>query len=389
MDSADITSFADVAAFTGLTSLTLDGCTGCTELDITASASLTSVSAPSVTKLTMTAAQATTFNVTKGVDATHSESLTLAEGYSIYVDGVCFAGVDYVADVIFAGGVLTVNNVSSVGLTNAAIGAATDDDGNDTSCYQQNTYHIAMVDSTTYTTRAAAVKMSGLNDVVTAAVTAGEIDKDYLDSVTKIVVKGVINAADFSYLYGRFATVDLSGATITGYSSSQNSSNAKATCTPFKCFQEDTTLKELSLPSNLTVVGYRLCCDATNVTTVTLPSTLTDMQYYAFYGAKSLATVNWADLTKLTTFGAGVFRNTAITSVVLPSTVTTFGTLVFNGCSSLSSFTVNWSTIPSSFIPALFDGTNATSSAVALTVPKGTSSSYTTLGFTNVTEAAE
>ncbi|MFR9564179.1 MAG: leucine-rich repeat domain-containing protein, partial [Rikenellaceae bacterium] len=94
LDSADITSFADVAAFTGLTSLTLDGCTGCTELDITASASLTSVSAPSVTKLTMTAAQATTFNVTKGVDATHSESLTLAEGYSIYVDGVCFAGVD-------------------------------------------------------------------------------------------------------------------------------------------------------------------------------------------------------------------------------------------------------------------------------------------------------
>ena len=81
-------------------------------------------------------------------------------------------------------------------------------------------------------------------------------------------------------------------------------------------------------------------CINENIVTITLPSTIKVINDNAFTGSKSLATVNWGDLTSLEKIGENAFANTAVKSFTSTSSLKEISGKAFHNCDSLTSVTL-------------------------------------------------
>ena len=125
---------------------------------------------------------------------------------------------------------------------------------------------------------------------------------------------------------------------------------------PWQSFASEIT--DIELPSQLTKIGAR-SFTGTNITYIEIPSSVTAIGTAAFWACQNLASVNFEDLTSLTTIGGSAFESTAVsevdlsntklttiaagafqyndalTTVKIPVTVTSFQQQAFSGCDSL------------------------------------------------------
>lgn len=115
---------------------------------------------------------------------------------------------------------------------------------------------------------------------------------------TTLTISGTMNAADFSYLQDNFNNLqrlDLSEVTIVGYSGPRlpytGLTTSAAGTLPSYSLTGLTTLKEVSLPSNLTAIG-KGALSGTGITSITIPSGVKEIGAYAFLRCGNLETVN-------------------------------------------------------------------------------------------------
>lgn len=80
------------------------------------------------------------------------------------------------------------------------------------------------------------------------------------------------------------------------------------------------------------------------MTSITIPSGVTSIGDSTFYNCSNLATVTFAEGSKLESIGAAAFYNcwANLTSIVIPNSVKTIGDRAFAGCDKLAEITVNW-----------------------------------------------
>ena len=163
--------------------------------------------------------------------------------------------------------------------------------------------------------------------------------------------------------------------------------NEGVTSIQTKAFYNCTGLKEITLPSTLSVasnevfrgcssltkvnlkggiVGSYMFQDCTSLTEITIPAKVYWIGDYAFKGCTKLkkaviqssgtiATYVFEGCTNLTEINLqnatvesvqeGAFKNTGVTEIVIPKTVKVFGGSVFYGCKSLKAVDVQGSTI--------------------------------------------
>ncbi len=251
------------------------------------------------------------------------------------------------ADVKLEGTTLYITDVNSVELTNSDTG--------DYSYLAQNLAHIALTgQNSTYPSydgvRDVATEHSGLSAAADYAISVGVLDADYLDTVTNIVVTGNINAADYSYLYGRFENIDLSTAIFVGYGANQGGKNPYVSCVPTYAFNGDSKLRSFKMPETTDRLCYSLFTGS-GLESIVIPDSVTTTQWGAFKDASSLLSVTIGK--NAITYGGMIYDGCAATSIVLTWDVT--ATLSITDANILSLF------------PARFDngGTNY------LTIPAG------------------
>lgn len=105
-----------------------------------------------------------------------------------------------------------------------------------------------------------------------------------------------------------------------------------------KCFYDCSTLKSISIPSSVTLIGER-CFQFSGLTSITIPSSVTSLGESCFMGCYRLTNIVLpASVTSMVK--SLFFDCKSLTSVTIPSSVTSLGELCFCGCESLSSITI-------------------------------------------------
>ena len=106
-----------------------------------------------------------------------------------------------------------------------------------------------------------------------------------------------------------------------------------------KAFENVTSMKTVSFPSNLKTIGSYAFVGCTSLTSVTLPDSLTGLYTYAFSGCTSLksAVLNRGRINIV----EGLFQGCiSLSSVTVPGTVQNIKPYAFSGCTSLKSLSL-------------------------------------------------
>ena len=102
---------------------------------------------------------------------------------------------------------------------------------------------------------------------------------------------------------------------------------------------ENTEIKDLVIPNNVTSIGERTFSDCSSLTSVTIPNSVTSIGYRAFENCSDLTSVTISN--SVTSIGEWAFRNcSGLTTVTIPNSVMSIGNYAFQGCSSLTSVTI-------------------------------------------------
>lgn len=159
--------------------------------------------------------------------------------------------------------------------------------------------------------------------------TAGALGTNVSDhSVTSLVVTGTIDARDFKFIADELVdltTLDLSQAQIVAYSDSLKPLVGTIFRFPANelpaAVLMGTDLESITLPANLTSLGYSSLAGCKKLTAITLPETLTNIGSYAL-------------------------SSTGITAVTVPAAVTAIGEGAFSHCGALTSASLDIDKVP-------------------------------------------
>jgi hypothetical protein len=100
---------------------------------------------------------------------------------------------------------------------------------------------------------------------------------------------------------------------------------------PFKC----SSLISITLPDGMTNIGDDAFYGCSSLTNINLPNGVTRIGNYAFYNCSSLTDITLPD--GVTSIGAEAFwRCTSLTNVIIPESVTSIGIWAFENCISLT-----------------------------------------------------
>jgi len=161
---------------------------------------------------------------------------------------------------------------------------------------------------------------------------ASSLTSEELKTVTHLTITGNMGQGDFTLLADDMPSVevvDLSGATV------------EENKMPTDALAGIETLKSVSLPASLEVVGIRAFayCSALESVTFGEPSSLTEVGWGAFSYCSKLQTFTFPE--SVTSIDEYMFRSCyELTSVVLPSSITEIRTYTFNGCVKLKSVNI-------------------------------------------------
>lgn len=217
---------------------------------------------------------------------------------------------------------------------------------------------------------AATLKLQAI-DVTT---TAGNLAKVVTDhNVTSLSINGTIDARDFQFIADdllSLKTLNLASATIVEFRSNLNDNlltgvhHYKDNEMPYCALAGHITLENLTLPANLTSIGYGAMAGCSKLKSIIFPASLVWIDDDAFNSCTSLTTVTidkkikhlgakaFAHCSNLTTvvikpnekleIGDEAFANcTKLANVSLSFTITKIGDGAFSGCSALKKLNMN------------------------------------------------
>ena len=104
-------------------------------------------------------------------------------------------------------------------------------------------------------------------------------------------------------------------------------------------FAGSSNLVSVTLPPNLTSVGYSVFQDCTRLTDITIHNNITSIGPYTFHGCTALKSINIP--SSVVSISSGTFWESGLTSINIPGSVKNIGDLAFYMCQSLSSVTLN------------------------------------------------
>ena len=118
--------------------------------------------------------------------------------------------------------------------------------------------------------------------------------------------------------------------------------NLTYTATTSSPFAGRTTLKTVTLGSNVTAIGVYLFSGCTALESVIIPGSLTSVGTRAFQNCSSLTNQTANDvITAINSIAAYVFSGcSGLTDIVIPATITSVGDYAFSNCSSLKTVTI-------------------------------------------------
>lgn len=103
-----------------------------------------------------------------------------------------------------------------------------------------------------------------------------------------------------------------------------------------KYFLYHSTIKEFTIPRNITSIGTCAFCACYSLTSVTIPDSVTFIGASAFDGCNSLTSVTIPD--SVTSIGSSAFQDClSLTSIVIPDSVVSIGDEAFRNCINLTS----------------------------------------------------
>ena len=155
---------------------------------------------------------------------------------------------------------------------------------------------------------------------------------------------------------------------VSGYSSSSSFLNGAA------LFLNGQELKNLVIPSEITIINRYAFDGCSSLTSVTIPDNVTDISGDTFRNCKNLAAFygKYASEDNRCWIVDGVLKSFApagLTSYTIPNSVTSIGYGAFYGCSSLTSVT-----IPNSVTEIEYDAFYGCSSLTSVTIPNSVTS---------------
>lgn len=105
--------------------------------------------------------------------------------------------------------------------------------------------------------------------------------------------------------------------------------------TKISCFSDSYSLRNVTFPSTLKVIGKR--CFTSTMANITIPEGVTKIGDFAF----SFCRLNYIELPKsIIKIGEGAFRDSNISEITIPENVTYIGDYCFNNCSQLTKITI-------------------------------------------------
>ncbi|MGN0474530.1 MAG: leucine-rich repeat protein [Acutalibacteraceae bacterium] len=103
-------------------------------------------------------------------------------------------------------------------------------------------------------------------------------------------------------------------------------------------FYNCTSLTSINLPSSLTSIGNSAFSGCKSIEKIVLPDSLTKLDGYAFQNCTSLSEINFPP--KLTYIPNSAFENTALQNVVIPYGYTSIGSCAFRNCYKLANIVI-------------------------------------------------
>jgi hypothetical protein len=188
---------------------------------------------------------------------------------------------------------------------------------------------------------------------ITAGGLSSALSTDELNTISKLTLTGTIDARDFKTMRDKMpllVVVDLSGATIVGYTGTEGTSGTSSYTYPANTVPDysfyksnssegNTRMTTIILPSTVTSIGSSAFRNCSSLTSVTIPASVKNIGYNAFDNCKGLTSVIIP--SSVTTIESYAFNNCdGLISVTIPSSVTSIGSSAFFGCNGLTSITI-------------------------------------------------
>ena len=100
----------------------------------------------------------------------------------------------------------------------------------------------------------------------------------------------------------------------------------------------------VTIPNNVTSIGYNAFEGRTGLTSITIPNSVTTIWEWAFYNCSSLTSITIPN--SVTSIGRYAFSGcSGLTSINIPNSVTSIGEYAFSGCNSLTSISIDCPTV--------------------------------------------
>ncbi|MBR4380019.1 MAG: leucine-rich repeat protein [Bacteroidaceae bacterium] len=196
---------------------------------------------------------------------------------------------------------------------------------------------------------------------------------------------------DYSIFSGRRSVMGDNAVEITSFNELQYFTSLRSL--PREMFSEQYNLREVTLPENLTSIGYFAFSYCHSLTSIEIPDGVMDLGMLGtFYDCESLATVklpaNLKTLPRtcfsqcfalttiqlpegLTTIDGAAFQNSGLEVINIPASVTSIVSNAFTACNHLESVYC-WATVP----PKMGSNVFVSSSGFVIYVPAGSVADY-------------
>jgi hypothetical protein len=104
-------------------------------------------------------------------------------------------------------------------------------------------------------------------------------------------------------------------------------------------FRNCSGLPSITIPNGVTSIGNSAFAYCSGLPSITIPNSVTSIENYAFAGCSGLPPITIPN--GVTSIGEGTFQScSGLTSITLPNNVTSIGNYAFGGCSGLISITI-------------------------------------------------
>ena len=181
--------------------------------------------------------------------------------------------------------------------------------------------------------------------VATAGSLASQLSEDHKQSVSKLTLKGSLDARDFAALrqLSKLNELTLEEVKIEAYRGDGGPiagvKKYPENEIPAESFKGNTTLSSFKATGEISSLGANCFEGCSSLASITLPREIEELDDSLFKDCKSLTSITIPD--SVISIGMSAFENcSALTQIELPDAVETLGMFAFQGCTALQTATL-------------------------------------------------